>query len=71
MSPSRYFCAYSSPTLSSHSAVLFAPTLGDYVGRTFLVVDGDGDGNYLTGMDYVIEVTNPVMALGMGSAIFV
>ena len=46
--------------LQPGSAVLFTPDSGDFAGRTFAVVDADGDGNYQVGLDYVFEFSNPV-----------
>jgi len=41
--------------LHAGHAVLFAPTSGDYVGETFLVVDANGIAGYQAGQDLVIE----------------
>jgi Ca2+-binding RTX toxin-like protein len=40
--------------LHAGHAVLFAPTSGDYVGETFLVVDANGIAGYQAGQDLVI-----------------
>ncbi|PSJ38530.1 calcium-binding protein [Allosphingosinicella deserti] len=57
--------------LEGHSAVLFTPDSGDYAGRTFVVIDGDGNGTYQAVQDYVIEFAQPVYALEMSSPIFI
>ena len=43
--------------LNPHSAVMFSPDSGDFSGRSFAIVDADGDGSYQAGQDYVFEVT--------------
>ncbi|PSJ38913.1 beta strand repeat-containing protein [Allosphingosinicella deserti] len=57
--------------LQANSAVLFTPDSGEYAGRTFAVVDGDGDGAYTVGADYVFEFVNPITPLGLTAAYFV
>lgn len=47
-------------SLQAHSAVLFAPTSGDFAGRIFAVVDANGDGDYAAGADYVFEFVSPL-----------
>jgi len=47
--------ALGSAQLGSDHAVLFAPSSGDYVGETFLVVDANGIAGYQAGQDLVIE----------------
>jgi hypothetical protein len=44
-------------TLHAGVAVIFSVTGGDLIGRSFLVVDGDGAIGYNAGLDYVIDVT--------------
>ncbi|MFN3387867.1 MAG: M10 family metallopeptidase C-terminal domain-containing protein [Allosphingosinicella sp.] len=50
-------------TLDPNSALLFTASSGDYAGRSFLLVDADGDGSYQAGQDYLIELVNPVVPL--------
>ncbi|QAY77979.1 calcium-binding protein [Sphingosinicella sp. BN140058] len=57
--------------LDAHAAVLFTPDGGDYAGRTFVVIDGNGDGTYQAVQDYVIEFAQPVYALDTTAAIFI
>lgn len=57
--------------LQGNSAVLFNPTSGDFAGRTFAVVDADGDGSYTVGADYVFEFVNPVSAPTAAAAYFI
>jgi peptidase M10/serralysin-like protein/hemolysin type calcium-binding protein len=42
--------------LGPNQAVLFTPDGGDFAGKTFLVVDGNGDGAYQQHLDYVFLV---------------
>jgi Ca2+-binding RTX toxin-like protein len=49
--------------LQANSAVIFRPTAGDFAGRDFAVIDADGDGLYQAGLDYVIEIVNPVVPI--------
>ena len=56
--------------LGMNGAVLFTPDAGDRAGRIFAVVDGNGDGAYTAGADYVIEFTNPLVPL-TGADIFI
>jgi Ca2+-binding RTX toxin-like protein len=57
--------------LEGHSAVLFRPDAGDFAGRLFMVVDGDGDGSYQVGHDYVFELINPLVPVDTGTGFFV
>ncbi|QAY77976.1 calcium-binding protein [Sphingosinicella sp. BN140058] len=57
--------------LESHSAVLFTPNSGDYAGRTFVVIDGDGDGSYAAVQDYVIEFASPEFPISTTVDIFI
>ena len=45
--------------LPYHQAAQFTATGGDMAGRTFLVVDADGNAGYQAGSDYVIEIVSP------------
>lgn len=49
--------------LQANGALLFTASAGNYAGRAFLVVDGNGDGAYSAGQDYVIELLRPAAAL--------
>ncbi|HEX8583160.1 MAG TPA: calcium-binding protein [Allosphingosinicella sp.] len=51
--------------LSSHSAAMFQADGGDFAGRIFVVVDGNGDGAYTAGQDYLFELASPVMPLSV------
>ncbi|HEY0085783.1 MAG TPA: calcium-binding protein, partial [Allosphingosinicella sp.] len=51
--------------LSSHSAAMFQADGGDFAGRVFVVVDGNGDGAYTAGQDYLFELASPVMPLSI------
>jgi Ca2+-binding RTX toxin-like protein len=42
--------------LTPYGAVFLNVAGGDYAGRSFLVVDADGDGVHLAGQDFVIEI---------------
>jgi Ca2+-binding RTX toxin-like protein len=48
-------------TLTPGGAILFRADAGDFANRTFLVVDADGDGAYLPGADFLIEMERPVL----------
>jgi Ca2+-binding RTX toxin-like protein len=43
--------------LNAHGALVVSVGDGDLIGHTFLVVDGNGDGAYEAGQDYVIDIT--------------
>jgi len=47
--------------LEANQAILFRPSSGDHAGRTFLIVDSDGDGAYSEGADYVFELGDAVI----------
>ena len=49
--------------LGANQSILFTPNAGSFAGSIFVVVDGNGDGNYTAGADYVLEFTNPVEPL--------
>ena len=57
--------------MQANSAVLFTPDSGEFAGRIFAVVDGDGDGSYSVGADYVFEFVNPITPLGLTAAYFI
>lgn len=57
--------------LQPNSAVLFTPDAGVFAGRTFAVIDVNGDGNYSAGTDYVFEFVSPTSALDATSAYFI
>ena len=57
--------------LQPNSAVLFTPTSGDFVGRTFAVVDANGDGNYTANADYVFEIVTPTAPMDSTPTYFV
>src|SRR6185503_9651683 len=43
--------------LRANSAVLFRPDSGEHVGKTFLVVDGNGTAGYQAGEDFIVAIT--------------
>ena len=45
--------------LTAHQAGMFTATGGDMNGRTFLVIDADGNAGYQAGSDYVMEIVTP------------
>ncbi|QAY77379.1 S-layer family protein [Sphingosinicella sp. BN140058] len=57
--------------LNAHSAVLFIASSGSFAGRSFAVIDGNGDGSYQAGQDYVIEFAQPVAPLDAHAAYFI
>ena len=57
--------------LQPNSAAFFVPGSGFFARRYFAVVDGDGDGNYTAGADYVFEFVDPVQAPEMTGAYFI
>ncbi|HZG07708.1 MAG TPA: calcium-binding protein [Allosphingosinicella sp.] len=57
--------------LLGYSAVLFRPDAGTYAGRTFVVIDGNGDGVYTAGLDYLIEFANQFAPIAPGAPIFI
>jgi Tol biopolymer transport system component len=46
--------------LTGHQAGIFTATGGDMSGRTFLVIDADGNAGYQAGSDYLIEIVAPI-----------
>ena len=56
--------------LASHQAAMFTATGGDMNGRTFRVIDADGNAGYQAGSDYVIEFAGPITPID-NPAIFV
>ncbi|HEY0043358.1 MAG TPA: calcium-binding protein [Allosphingosinicella sp.] len=58
-------------SLEAFSAVLFRADSGEYQGRAFAVVDGNGDGSYQAGQDYVLEFVTPGQPLDIMPPIFV
>jgi hypothetical protein len=53
---------------ADHAAVVNA-TAGDLSGRSYVVIDGNGDGDYTAGLDYLIEITGYTGTLGMSDFI--
>ena len=49
--------------LEGWGALLFTASAGDHAGRSFLIVDADGDGAYTAGQDYVLELVSPAVPL--------
>lgn len=63
--------AAATASLGIGHAVVFTPTIGDFNGRTFLVVDSNGSQGYQAGADYVFEVTNGTNLASLSSADFI
>ena len=57
--------------LGARQAILFTAGHGSFAGRSFLVVDGDGDGSYAAGADYVFELGADALVDLSGTAFFV
>jgi Ca2+-binding RTX toxin-like protein len=53
--------------LGPWEAIRFTPSTGSFAGRHFLIVDGDGNGAYAEGADYVFELSGS-SSLGIYSA---
>ncbi|HEX8376088.1 MAG TPA: M10 family metallopeptidase C-terminal domain-containing protein, partial [Geminicoccaceae bacterium] len=49
--------------LDPNKALLFTASAGDYAGKTFLVVDGNGDGSYQVDQDYVFLMQAPTQPI--------
>jgi Ca2+-binding RTX toxin-like protein len=62
--------AVGSGQLAANHAVLFTPTIGDYVGQTFMVVDANGTAGYQAGADFVFNVTGGTLT-GLAATDFV
>jgi hypothetical protein len=58
-------------SLEAFSAVLFRPDSGSHAGKTFVVVDGNGDGAYQAGHDYVFHFVNAVQPLDVAPPVFI
>jgi Ca2+-binding RTX toxin-like protein len=57
--------------LGPNQAILFNPDQGSFAGRKFLIVDGNGDGAYTLGQDYVFELGAGASVDLSGTAFFV
>jgi VCBS repeat-containing protein len=57
--------------LDPGGAMLFRPDAGTFAGRTFLLADADGDGAYVAGADFLIEIGAPILPGAWGTGIFV
>jgi VCBS repeat-containing protein len=64
------FAAAVDGRLTPGGAMLFRADLGDFANRTFLVVDADGDGAYLPGADFLIEMDRAVLPKTWGTDLF-
>jgi Ca2+-binding RTX toxin-like protein len=60
--------AVNASKLDPHHAVLFSPTVGGYVGHTFLVIDVNGTAGYQASQDLVIEISSGAHLTSFGSA---
>jgi Ca2+-binding RTX toxin-like protein len=58
-------------TLQSRGLVLFIPDSGFFADRIFAVIDGNGDGNYTVGADYVVELETPAFPLDQNVDFFI
>ncbi len=58
-------------SLQANSAVLFNPTSGGLAGRSFAIIDANGDGDYQNGQDYVIEFVSPPVPVTGASDFFI
>jgi Ca2+-binding RTX toxin-like protein len=52
--------------LGAHHALLFNVTGGAYAGKTFLIVDGNGEAGYQDGADYVIALQSATNLADLG-----
>jgi Ca2+-binding RTX toxin-like protein len=57
--------------LPVHTAVLFTPSTGDYVGHTFLVVEGNGAAGYQAAGDLVFDITGATGLSHLSTAMFI
>lgn len=57
--------------LQANSAGIFRPTEGSFAGREFMVIDGNGDGIYAAGDDYVLEIVAPPVPMNPFSDFFI
>jgi hypothetical protein len=57
--------------LGAGQSALFTADSGSFAGRTFAIVDANGQAGYQAGQDFVIELANPTGPLGPGTDIFV
>jgi Ca2+-binding RTX toxin-like protein len=56
--------------LGMEHAVLFKPDAGDYAGKTFLIVDLNGEAGYQANKDLVVLLSNPVNLNSLDTADF-
>ncbi len=57
--------------LGAGEAALFTASTGDMAGRSFLVVDANGQAGYQAGADFVIELVNPLVPINPALDFFV
>ena len=57
--------------LGAGQAALFTASAGTLAGRTFAVVDANGQAGYQAGQDYVIELANMAAPIAPGTDIFI
>jgi Ca2+-binding RTX toxin-like protein len=60
-----------SSQLESSNAILFTASQGTFSGRSFLIVDADGDGTYQAGADYVFELVNSTGLAAADAGVFI
>jgi Ca2+-binding RTX toxin-like protein len=63
--------ALTSSNFGAHSAILFAPSTGDFVGHLFLIVDTNGTAGYQSAGDLVIDVTGAGHVSHLSTATFI
>jgi hypothetical protein len=52
-------------------AALFTASAGGFAGRTFAIIDANGQAGYQAGLDFVIELSNPTAPIVPGTDIFI
>jgi hypothetical protein len=57
--------------LGAGQSALFTADSGSFAGRTFAIVDANGQAGYQAGQDFVIELANATGPLGPGTDIFI
>jgi hypothetical protein len=57
--------------LQAHHAILFKPIAGDLAGHRFLIVDADGAAGYVSGADYIFDITGAANLASLGLSDFI
>jgi hypothetical protein len=57
--------------LEAFSGLIYRPDSGSFAGRSFAIIDADGDGLYQAGQDFVIELADLVVPIPTNTDFFI